>query len=110
MEKTSDKEKFKKQVQVLAEKINEDVCNQRKHLIGKILTIVDASFSDPEQRKAVKDMVNDAFYGPSYWNQISAWIQSFARSNGIEKLYDHETLASPKMDNNDMTHIFDNIK
>lgn len=103
-------EKFRKQVQVLAEKINEDVFNQRKHTIGKILTIVDASFSDPEQRKAVKDMVNDAFYGPSYWNSISDWITGFARSNGVENLYDHETLVSPTRDTNDATHLFDNIK
>jgi alpha-L-arabinofuranosidase len=29
------------------------------HLMGKVLTIVDASFSDPAQRKAVKDLMRD---------------------------------------------------
>lgn len=90
--------------------INDDVYNQRKHLIGKILTIVDASFGDPEQRKAVKDMVNDAFYGPSYWNKISDILKGFAKANGIEKLYDHETLATPTIDINDTTKIFNDIK
>jgi predicted kinase len=104
------KEKFRKQAQLLAEKINENVYDQRKHLIGKILTIVDASFSDPEQRKAVKDMVNDAFYGPSYWHHISEWIEGFVRANGIDKLYEHETLSAPTMDKNDTTHIFESIK
>lgn len=94
-----DKEKFKKQVQLLAEKINNDIYEQRKHYIGKILTIVDASSQDPEQRKAIKDMVNDAFYGPSYWNHISDWILGFAKANGVEKLYDNEALSAPDFDN-----------
>ncbi len=32
-------------------------------LVGKVLTIVDASFSDPEQRKAAKDLLKDSIYG-----------------------------------------------
>lgn len=30
--------------------------------LGKVLTIVDSAFSDPEQRKAVKDLIKDSWY------------------------------------------------
>lgn len=33
-----------------------------KRKLGKILTIIDGSISDETQRKAVKDMVHDAWY------------------------------------------------
>lgn len=33
-----------------------------QHLEGKILTIVDASFTDREQRKAVKDLIRRSFW------------------------------------------------
>lgn len=32
------------------------------HLVGKVLTVADASFSDPEQRKAVKDLFTQAVW------------------------------------------------
>lgn len=34
---------------------------QVKFLQGKVLTVIDASYSDKEQKKAVKDLVNKAF-------------------------------------------------
>jgi len=33
-----------------------------KRFLGQILTIVDASISDKEQRKGVKDLIKDKFY------------------------------------------------
>ncbi|MFA5696337.1 MAG: hypothetical protein WC917_02725 [Bacilli bacterium] len=35
--------------------------SQIKFLQGKVLTVIDASYSDKEQRKAVKDLVKSAF-------------------------------------------------
>ena len=32
-----------------------------RHLQGRVLTIVDASHADHDQRKAIKDLVNSAF-------------------------------------------------
>ena len=32
-----------------------------RHLQGRVLTIIDASHADQDQRKAVKDLVNSAF-------------------------------------------------
>jgi hypothetical protein len=44
-------------------------------LLGKILTIVDASFSDVEQRKAVKDLVKEVIYGEGYRLMQKRYIQ-----------------------------------
>jgi len=38
-----------------------------KHLQGKVLTIVDASYDDKERAKFVKDLVKDAFSSSSNW-------------------------------------------
>jgi hypothetical protein len=40
---------------------------QTSFLLGKVLTIVDASFSDKEQRKAVKDLVRQQFREQEKW-------------------------------------------
>lgn len=34
----------------------------RKIFLGQVLTIVDASITDSEQRKAIKDLIRDKFY------------------------------------------------
>lgn len=36
---------------------------EESKLVGKLLTLVDATFTDKEQRKAFKDMVNTTVYG-----------------------------------------------
>lgn len=36
-----------------------------KSRLGKILTIIDGAIADETQRKAIKDLVNDAWYGAS---------------------------------------------
>ena len=46
----------------LMNSIGQGFYNYRNDLLGKILTIVDGSFQDPEQRKAVKDLVKGEFY------------------------------------------------
>ena|SRR4028118_433642 len=38
---------------------------QLNFLMGKVLTVVDASYSDREQRKAVKDLMKQQFYAQS---------------------------------------------
>ncbi len=34
-----------------------------KHLLGRVLTIIDASISDIEQKKAVKDLIKEEIWG-----------------------------------------------
>jgi len=43
------------------------VLNIVKHLQGKVLTVVDATFTDEKRLKYVKDLVKDAFSSSSNW-------------------------------------------
>lgn len=79
--------------------------NQMKNnQLGKLLTIVDASISDKEQRKALKDIVKDAIWEKEYFSsEISQIIIQFAKKYNIqtkflEEYYDRnscENLATP---------------
>lgn len=40
---------------------------QFKFLQGKVLTVIDATFSDKEQKKAVKDLINKSFSEQLNW-------------------------------------------
>lgn len=85
-EVTSKEDKLEKQLQLLAENVNSSVYNQRKYLLGRVLTIVDAVASDPEQRKAIKDVVQDLFYQDSYWNDIKWHFNQIRKANGIKEM------------------------
>lgn len=43
-----------------------------RHLAGKILTIIDASISDKQQLKAIKDLIKKDF-----WIEIDKWQQYY---------------------------------
>jgi len=81
---TEEQAKLRNQLELLAERVNKDIYEQRSHLLGKVLTIVDSAFTDPEQRKAVKDLVNNAWYQGSYWNYIGDQFHAIADANGVE--------------------------
>lgn len=83
---TEEQAKLRAQLRLLGEKVNEDVYGQRKHLFGRVSTIVEATLADPEQRKAVKDLLSQAVYSDSYWNGISYQLSRLAEANGF-KLY-----------------------
>ena len=43
--------------------------NQRsamKNFLGKVLTIIDASIADTQQRKGIKDLIQNEFYGDNH--------------------------------------------
>jgi hypothetical protein len=40
--------------------------DDRKYFLGRVLTIIDASIADPEQRKGIKDLIQEVFYGNNY--------------------------------------------
>ena len=48
------------------QKFNSDlgvyINEEERYRLGKVLTIIDASFADTEQRKAVKDLINNMWY------------------------------------------------
>lgn len=37
------------------------VCDQLRFLLGRVLTIIDASIADPRQNKAIKDVIKGEF-------------------------------------------------
>ena len=89
-------DKLEKQIGLLSEKTNDIIYNQRKYLLGRVLTIVDAVTSDSEQRKAIKDVVQDLFYQGSYWNDISYQFNQFRKANGLKVVGD--ALPQPAVD------------
>jgi len=46
----------------LFEFIDDEWTSERDYRIGQILTIIDASISDREQRKAIKDLIKNSLY------------------------------------------------
>lgn len=53
-------------VRNMLQKFNSDlglyIDDERRHKLGRVLTIVDASIADNEQRKAVKDLIRDMWW------------------------------------------------
>lgn len=39
--------------------------DEKRYLLGRVLTIIDASIADTEQRKAIKDLVNNEWWSGS---------------------------------------------
>jgi hypothetical protein len=56
----------KENLQTALQAFNEDlgvfINNDQRHKLGRVLTIIDASIGDPEQRKAIKDLVNNEWW------------------------------------------------
>ena len=52
-----------------------EVINMKNGLLklwlGRVLTIIDASIQDVEQRKAMKDLVKNAFYSEEAWTKTT---------------------------------------
>jgi hypothetical protein len=49
------------------------VQSQLSFLQGKVLTIIDASFADERQLKAVKDLIKGAFHSQTTWITQLCW-------------------------------------
>lgn len=77
--------KLRRQLQKLANKMNDLNYQERRDLFGRIATIVEASISDPEQRKSIKDLVSNVVYSDGYAKtQISWEFEQFAKAQGFE--------------------------
>mgnify|MGYP006921283295 CR=1 FL=1 len=53
----------KRPVSQLKSLIIQAMWDDKQYLLGRVLTIVDASIADQTQRKAMKDIIQDAFWG-----------------------------------------------
>ncbi len=85
--------KLEKQLDLLAERVNTTIYNQRKYMLGRILTIIEAVTNDPEQRKAIKDVIQDLYHQGSYWNDISWHFDELKKANGIKPKEDTALLS-----------------
>lgn len=67
------------------------VQSQIQYLQGKVLTIVDASYFDKEQKKAVKDLINTSFSNSLAWllkicaPDVPMITYEEAQSRGLDK-------------------------
>jgi hypothetical protein len=48
-----------------------EVRDYTQNIVGKVLTIVDASIADQKQRKAIKDLIHNAIWSQAYTDMIS---------------------------------------
>lgn len=87
-------------VDKLNEALNSNLYNEQQYLLGVLLTIVDASFPDREQREAVKSLVRQAV-----WNQkndffviVNQFASKYGKGKGViepSSLYDNERHINP---------------
>ena len=56
---------LKKVLQMYEDDIQQYNLEYSKNRLGRLLTIIDGAIVDGTQRKAVKDMINDMWYGAS---------------------------------------------
>ncbi len=93
MEKLSpEQEKLRSKLQKLSSNISDSIMHHRSNTVGRVLTVTDSAISDPDQRKAVKSLIENAIYdthndiGGSLGGAINSSLQRFALSEGF-KLY-----------------------
>lgn len=90
----------------LLRQFNEDLGQyinaEERFKLGRVLTIVDAAIADPEQRKAIKDLVNNEWWGGGLAGRPSEGamgnphtdLRAICEVLGFE-LYPESQLASP---------------
>lgn len=71
--------------------IQQSIYDLKGYLLGRVLTVVDASFSDVEQRKAMKDVIKTIFYDKEYWsdNILSSISKFLKEANMNDKSVKH---------------------
>lgn len=52
-------------LQLFNENLSRYINDNERYKLGRVLTIIDASFTDPDQRKAVKDLVQNEWWNTS---------------------------------------------
>jgi hypothetical protein len=55
---------LRKALQYFNEQLGEYINEDQRYKLGRVLTIIDASIADPEQRKAMKNLVNNEWWSP----------------------------------------------
>jgi hypothetical protein len=87
-------------LQYFNEELGQYVNREERFKLGQVLTIIDASIGDPDQRKAVKDLINNSWWGGN--GRLSEGpmtnphsdLRGMCKALGFE-LYDESRLAAP---------------
>jgi|GEM_PF-5175995 len=54
--------------------------DDKKYFLGRVLTIIDAAIQDKEQRKGIKDLINEAFWDSGHReNNVREILLKFAQ-------------------------------
>lgn len=98
----SDKENkylsLEKQIDKLQSSIISCIGDRNRQQTGRVLTVIDGVVADPEQRKAVKDLVYTAQRDDYYFDELRDVINQFRKANGIEEV-DSAIYAGPEREN-----------
>lgn len=78
----------------LLQKFNEDLGQyinvEERFKLGRVLTIIDAAISDPEQRKAIKDLVQNEWWNNNVRNTDANMINPHTDLRAICELFGFE--------------------
>lgn len=91
-----EQEKLREKLRKLSNNISNHIMEHRSATVGRVLTVTDSAIADPDQRKATKNLVEQAMYdthqhiGGSLGGAIQNDLYRLARSEGFE-LYEEPT-------------------
>ena len=74
---------LRKVLQQFNEDLGEYINVEERFKLGRVLTIIDASISDPEQRKAIKDLVNNEWWNRDYRKTESSMTNPHSDIRGL---------------------------
>ena len=103
---TEEQYTLRKLLQQFNEDLGQYINSEERFKLGRVLTIVDASIADPEQRKAIKDLVNNEWWnndvrytGTSMTNPHSD-MRAICKVLGFELYPTSEFAEVPSMEDN----------
>jgi hypothetical protein len=81
---------LRKVLQRFNEDLGQYINAEERYKLGRVLTIIDAAISDPEQRKAIKDLVNSEWWGNGSRPSESAMHSPYTDLRAICQLFGFE--------------------
>lgn len=98
---------LRKMLQRFNEDLGQYINGEERFKLGRVLTIIDASIPDPEQRKAVKDLVNNEWWNSNGARQLESAminphtdIRAICRVLGFE-LYEPTVIEGNPVENDE---------
>lgn len=88
--------KLRKGLQRFNEDLGVYINDDQRYKLGRVLTIVDASISDPEQRKAIKDLVNSEWWSMAARNCSNRMNSPHSDIRGLCLALGFELYPSPE--------------